>query len=145
MYKSSDITWLITDKEGVIPYIVNNQKNKVKIISNDEVIPFDSKETNFIKTSARDAVLNYYGIGLDEWCPGLTTGYIGSYYLNTFQWLTTFRARPSYREDNSFTKTDIKLMKYFIDKNIMKTQKNNNKMQKKKKAKEKVFDKEREF
>lgn len=144
MYKSSDITWLITDKEGVIPYIINNQKNKVKIITSNEVIPFESND-NFIKTNARNAVLNYYGIDIAENCIGLTTEYIGCYYLNTLQWLATFRARPSNREDNSFTKTDIKLIKHCVDKKIMNAQKNNIKTQKKKDAKEKIFDKEREF
>ena len=143
MYKSEDIQWIYSQDTGSIPYILNNEKTKAKVITDGTIIPFYARGT--INDRARKAVAEHYGIETDNMITYHHLGDIAAHKLNMFQYLILFRGLPSYRDNIAFSKSQIKLMKYWHDKHENKIHKKKLKAQKTAKKKEAYFNKEREF
>ena len=146
MFKSKEIQWIYSPKTGSIPYIINNKKDKVKVITDDTIIPFEGSDdkTFYPEAIAQKAVINHYGINEND-VKKTDMFSIASNDLNMFEFLVLYRGRPASNADLPFSKTAIKLIKFCHDRKQRKRIKKEEKQELKKAKREKQFNQEREF
>lgn len=146
MYKAQDIQWICSHDEGVIPYIINNERNKAKTILDDMIFGFvpESKSNNHVLEAARTVIADYYGIEQDQ-IKHFTTEELVSKEINMFQWLFFLRGKTLWEENSTITKHEIVKLKKLYDNKSKREALNEERLLKRISDIEEKTDKEREF
>ena len=139
MFKAKDVHWVYNEETGSIPFILNEQKNKVKQLEDGFVIEIlEKNQCSNPLTAAKRTFEDYYGKEMSY--VGFTAMFA---HVNTFQNLRWFYYQKL--GGNTFLNSEqIELLSKNYDRKILKTKQRQEREDAKKReeqeARQRVFD-----
>jgi len=144
MYKSNNVNWYYSEQTGTVPFIINNDENRIKLILEDEILPIqDAEDSTYFDQKLKRTIQNHF----KDNCNGyiLETAEIVSRNLNMLEFVVFFGSQNVCSDKSTLRKSQVYLIKKAYDKKMKSAHKKALRKQEKQKRIQEQCEREHEF